>query len=287
MTGILTVTEVEAYERDGYLFPIKIFEEEEMAAYYARIESFTEAHPDEGAQPFRNKCHLLFPWLHDLIQHPKILDRVESVLGPNILCWSSGFFTKQAHDPAFVTWHQDSTYWGLQPMDIATAWLAFNPSTTESGCMAAIPGTHKAGQLAHADTFAEGNLLSRGQHVADDIDDSTAVNIVLRPGEMSLHHVRIVHGSGPNRSDLPRFGFTVRYIGTHVRQLGGRTTATLIRGQDDYGHFDPEPRPKADFDDEARAFHAESLARTKPILMAGAEQVEGARGVGELAQEAR
>ncbi len=204
-----------------------------------------------------------------------MLDPVEDILGPDILCWASGFFWKQARDPAFISWHQDSTYWGLSHADIVTAWIAFTPSTVESGCMQVVPGTHEREQVAHKDTFAENNLLSRGQEIAVEVDQKDVVNVVLEPGEMSLHHVRLFHGSEPNRADHPRIGFAVRYIPTYIRQTAGvRDSATLVRGKDTFGNFDPEPRPETDFDPRCVAFHKAMLDNAEKILYAGAEKVK-------------
>jgi ectoine hydroxylase-related dioxygenase (phytanoyl-CoA dioxygenase family) len=194
---------------------------------------------------------------------------VEDVLGPNLLCWSSSFFIKEARDPAFVSWHQDSTYWGLSEPDVATAWVAFSESSVESGAMRMIPGTHRE-QVAHRDTFAPDNLLSRGQEIMVEVDEVSAVDVVLRPGEMSLHHVRMFHGSPPNRSADRRIGYAIRYIPTHVRQLSDvRDTATLVRGVDAYHHFDPEAPPERDLAPAARAQHAAIMARQGEILYRG------------------
>ena len=143
---------------------------------------------------------MLTPWLNEMVRNPAVLDAVESLIGPDIICWNGGFFTKNAGDGAFISWHQDSTYWGLSHPDVVTAWIAFTPSTVEAGCMQVIPGTQTADQVAHKDTFAAGNLLSRGQEIAVEVDRSKAVDVLLRPGEMSLHHVRIFHGSEADRS---------------------------------------------------------------------------------------
>ncbi len=272
MSNRLSDDTVAAFHRDGYLAPIRVMPEAEMAQYWQRVENLKLAHGDAIGPYLRSNPHLVLPWLYDLISDPRILDCVASVLGPNLICWSSSFFAKEAHDPAYVTWHQDSTYWGLEPHEILTAWIAFTPSTRANGCMRVVPGSHKAGQVSHIDTFAEGNLLSRGQEIAVDVDDASAVDIELAPGEMSLHHVRLVHGSEPNSTAAPRYGFTIRFIPTHVRQIGARTTALLARGVDDYGHFDPEPRPQADLDPDALAFHARSAEARNQVLYSGAEQ---------------
>jgi non-haem Fe2+, alpha-ketoglutarate-dependent halogenase len=141
--------------------------------------------------------------------------------------------------------------------------------------MQVVPGTHHREQVAHKDTFAENNLLSRGQEIAVEVDPEDVVDVVLQPGEMSLHHVRLFHGSEPNRSALPRIGFAVRYIPTYIRQTAGaRDSATLVRGEDTFGHFDLEPRPAVDFDPACVAFHRAMLENAEKILYAGAEKVK-------------
>src|SRR5262249_10351763 len=156
-----------------------------------RLESFEarQKAPLQGA--LRHKTHVLFAWLNDLIRLPSILDAVEDILGPDLLCWSSSFFIKEAHDPAYVSWHQDSTYWGLSAPDVMTAWVAFTPSNRANGCMRVVPGTHLRDQVPHRDTFAEKNILTRGQEIAVHVDEDRAVDIILEPGEISLHHVRL------------------------------------------------------------------------------------------------
>ena len=266
---------VEAYKRDGILFPLRVMDEATAAGMRAKVEALAAAEGGKLSRATNQKPHLLLPWLADLVRHPAVLDPVEDILGPNILCWASGFFWKQPRDPAFISWHQDSTYWGLSHADIVTAWIALSPSTPESGCMQVVPGTHHREQVAHKDTFAENNLLSRGQEIAVDVDPEDVVDVVLQPGEMSLHHVRLFHGSEPNRSAEPRIGFAVRYIPTYIRQTAGaRDSATLVRGEDTFGHFDLEPRPAVDFDPACVAFHRAMLENAEKILYAGAEQVK-------------
>lgn len=196
------------------------------------------------------------------------------MLGPNILCWGTSFFIKEPHNKSFVSWHQDSTYWGLDPADIVTAWVALSESSVENGAMRVIPDTHTMDQVAHRDTFAADNLLSRGQEIAVDVDEKEAVALPLEPGEMSLHHVRLIHGSEPNPSDRRRIGFAIRYLPTHVRQTVAKTdSATLVRGVDTYNHFLPERRPDADFSDAARAFHAEITGAVDKVLLRGTDRV--------------
>jgi non-haem Fe2+, alpha-ketoglutarate-dependent halogenase len=269
MTKVLSAEALARYHRDGFSFPIPVLTSAEAVALRRRVEAVEAAHGGRLAGELRQKPHLLLTWLADLVRHPRILDAVEDVLGPNLLVWSTSFFTKEARDPAFVSWHQDATYWGLSEPDVLTAWVAFTDATVENGAMRMVPGSHGE-QLTHRDTFAPHNLLSRGQEIAVEVDDARGVDVVLRAGEMSLHHVRMVHGSPANRSDDRRIGFAIRYIPTYVRQVaGGEDGAMLVRGVDDYHHFVPERAPASDLSPEARAHHAESVARSGRILYRG------------------
>ena len=263
----LSTAAVEHYRTHGFQAPIRAIPADEAGTLRRRLEAHEARHGLLKGQ-MRHKSHLLFTWLDELIRHPGILDAVEDILGPNLLVWGSSFFTKEARDPGFVSWHQDSTYWGLDPADIVTAWVALSPSTAENGAMRVIPDSHKLDQIAHRDTFAEGNLLSRGQEIAVEVDEAKAHMLVLQPGEMSLHHVRLIHGSDPNPSDQRRIGFAIRYLPTYVRQVvGSHDSATLVRGTDEFHHFEPEQRPDADFSEAARAFHAKITGDHQQILM--------------------
>jgi non-heme Fe2+,alpha-ketoglutarate-dependent halogenase len=269
MPKLLTEAQIAQYEADGYLAPIRVMEEGEALALRHKLEAVEAEMGGPLRGDLRHKTHLLFPFLADLVRHPKILDAIEDVLGADILCWSSNFFIKEAADPAFVSWHQDSTYWGLSSPDVATAWVALTPSNEANGAMAVMPGSHKLDQMPHRDTFHRHNLLTRGQEIAVEVDEAKAVPLNLRPGEMSLHHVRLVHGSAPNPSFDRRIGFAIRYIPAHLRQLEGEDSATLVRGEDRFHHFEHEPRPKIDMDPELLALHRLIAVRNARILYRG------------------
>ncbi len=272
MTKVLSGAEVAAYERDGYHFPVRVMSAEDAQRYRAALET----HEAKAGQPlqgnWRHKSHLLFTWVDELVHHPRILDAVEDVIGPDILCWTTNFFIKEANSPGFVSWHQDSTYWGLDPDDVITAWVALTEVTPENGYMQVIPRSHTVDQLPHVDTFHKDNLLSRGQEIAVEVDKSKAVGLALQPGEMSLHHIKLVHGSDANRSGDRRIGLAIRYIPTYVRQTKVRDAAVLVRGTDKYRHFDYEQRPRADLDEAALATHADSVGRQIKALYEGTEK---------------
>jgi ectoine hydroxylase-related dioxygenase (phytanoyl-CoA dioxygenase family) len=272
MTKLLSQAAVDAYRRDGYYSPVRVMSAADAQGYRAALE----AHEAKLGQPLqsnmRHKTHLLFTWADALVHHPKVLDAVEDAIGPDILCWTTTFFIKEANSPGFVSWHQDSTYWGLDPDEVITAWVAFTEVDEANGYMQVIPGSHKIDQLPHVDTFHKDNLLSRGQEIAVDVDVSKAVGLAMHAGEMSLHHIKLVHGSAANRTDDRRIGLAIRYIPTYVRQTKVRDSAMLVRGVDKYHHFDDEPRPVADLDEAALAAHADSVSRQVKALYQGTEK---------------
>lgn len=269
---MLSDAAVEQYRRDGYYFPIDVLSKAEVGQYRAQLEAYEARNGGPLTGELRHKPHLLFTWLNDLVRHPRILDAVEDVLGPNLLCWSTSFFIKEINDAGYVSWHQDATYWGLSSPDVCTVWIALTPANRVSGCMKFVPGSHKE-QVAHTDTFHKDNLLTRGQEIAVEVDEDKAVLAELEPGQASLHHVLLVHGSAPNRSGDRRIGFAIRYIPTHVWQIAGeRDSATLVRGVDEHRYFDHEEAPDADFSPQARALHAAVTQRQLKVLYRGTDR---------------
>jgi len=271
MPKILSQAQIDQFWRDGCVFPVRVMPEAEALEIRRRLETFESENggPLKGA--LRHKSHLLFTWLGDLVRNSRIVDAIEDLYGPDLLCWTTNFFIKEAHNPAFVSWHQDSTYWGLDKPDVVTAWVALTPSNKANGAMKFIPGSHTKDQIPHRDTFAKNNLLTRGQEVAVEVDESKAVDITLEPGEISLHHVRLVHGSPPNPSNDRRIGFAIRYVPTSVSQVAGKDSATLVRGVDTFHHFELEPRPVADMQPEFVALHQTITERNAQILYRGTQ----------------
>ncbi|MDO9405347.1 MAG: phytanoyl-CoA dioxygenase family protein [Polaromonas sp.] len=269
MSKILTPEQLAHFKAQGYVSPIRVM----SAAQAGAIRETLEDHERKSGGPLkgslRHKTHLLFKDLNELVRQEKIVDAIEDLYGENILCWTTNFFIKEANDPAFVSWHQDSTYWGLSQPDVVTAWVALTESNESNGAMQVVPGTHLMNQIPHKDTFSSNNLLTRGQEVAVTVDQSQAVSINLQPGEMSLHHVRIIHGSPPNHSVSRRIGFAIRYIPTYVRQIEGDDSATLVRGVDTFKTFEHEPKPQQDFDPAFVTMHREIAERSAKILYKG------------------
>ena len=271
MPKLLPAGAKEAFGRDGYWFPVRVMAAGEAAGYRARLEAYERAAGGPIASNMRHKVHLLFIWANELVRHSRILDAVEDLIGPDLLCWTTNFFIKEARDPAFVSWHQDSTYWGLEPHDIVTAWVALTDAPVESGAMNFLPGSHQRDQIPHRDTHHKDNLLTRGQEVAVDVDERQAIDVALKAGEVSLHHIRLVHGSKPNTTLNRRIGLAIRYIPTYVRQTKVADSAMLVRGVDHHGNFEPEPAPAADLDPAAVAAHQRVMEKQIATYYSGTD----------------
>lgn len=270
MTGILTERQVDRYERDGFLFPVDAMSAEEARAFRNRLEETERDYAARGhARPISHYLsgggsHAVCPVACDLCRHPGIVDAAESLLGPDMMAWGVSFFIKEPGDFRVVTWHQDLMYWGFgETSDQVTAWIALTPSTVENGCMRFVAGSHRRRFVPHRDTYAENNMLSRGQEIAVEVDEAEATDIVLEPGQISLHHGMLFHSSGPNPSADRRIGVAIRYVNPSARQVdGSKEHALLVRGVDraqNFIHFAP---PRHGFGPSEIALH-EEIMRSK------------------------
>ncbi|MCB1743469.1 MAG: phytanoyl-CoA dioxygenase family protein [Gammaproteobacteria bacterium] len=264
------------YERDGFVFPIPVLDVDAVRDYRERLEHLERRYADD---PTRLKCvrgygqHGL-RFIDEIVRQPRILEAVGAILGPDLLVFGCSMFIKEAHTPDYVSWHQDLTYWGLSDQAQVTAWLALSPATLESGCMQFVAGTHRSPIVEHKDSFARHNLLTRGQEIAVAVDEASAVDVVLAPGEVSLHHGHIFHASRPNRSDDRRIGVAIRYISPQMKQgEGGRSYARLVQGEDRYGHFRLNPAPTRDEPDASDFERMQAaMAANESVLYVDASQ---------------
>ena len=268
------------YTRDGFVFPHDVVSPHEAHALRADLEAGESALADqrEALGLLRSYPARLLPSFDRLIRHPRLIAAVSQILGPDLMVWSSGLFIKEANTPSYVTWHQDLTYWGLDDIQEVTAWVALSPTTTSSGCMRFVPGSQNRRLVRHIDSFADDNLLSRGQEVAVDVNDDDAVDIVLAPGQVSLHHGHLFHASGPNRTDDRRIGAAIRYVTPSMKQqTGDSSLVALVSGEDRYGHFTIVPSPQgrllaSDFD-----LCRQDAEIKQRVLYAGAASERGTR----------
>lgn len=240
-----------AYERDGVLPRIDVFTEEEIDAFRAQFDDLEAREGKEKCQIGLQARHMDEQFIWELSTDDRVLDVMQAVMGDDVLLLSTHFFCKYP-DPegkAFVAWHQDITYWGLEPPEAHTAWIAIDDSDVENGCMRVIPGSHTEGIAPHAKSAEAGNLLSINQEIPDEhVDDSKAIDLILDAGQMSVHDGQVFHASLPNRSNRRRCGLTVRFIPPHVRQAAlnsvkAKWAPIVVRGEDRYGNFPLTEKP--------------------------------------------
>ena len=273
MTKLLSEDAAKQYRRDGFYVPVSVLDPNEAAAIRGALESSVAEYGGHSKGPARS--HLLFRWLADLIRSPRLLDAVEDLIGPNIMCWGSQWWIKEPRSAHFVSWHQDSQYWGIDSDNLVSVWVALSPATVESGCIRCVPGSHLGPDMPHCDTWQDDNMLSRGQEIAVDVDEDEAVNIEVGAGEAALFAYRLAHASYPNRSDDRRIAIAIRYIPPDARQtLAAWDSATLVRGRDAYGCFEHEPMPAHDFDPVAVAFHRRTEENLHRIVHRGTGRTE-------------
>lgn len=245
MPRVLTKLQIEQYHDQGFICPIRVISEQEALSIKDELEQVEKEFPEEINSESRNNLHLSFAFLDALAHNKIIVDAIEDLIGPDISLWASVMFIKEPSSKQYVSWHQDATYMGLDSLDFPTPWIALSPSNIETGCMTMIAGSHKTKIQNHEDTFAENNILTRGQ-VIQDVDESKAVDLILQPGEMSIHHGAVIHGSQPNNSNQRRIGFSLQsYMPNNVKQIVGRNLWTHVRGQkrqDDDGMLLDRPR---------------------------------------------
>ncbi|WP_224816362.1 phytanoyl-CoA dioxygenase family protein [Hasllibacter sp. MH4015] len=272
----LDQAQIARYRADGVLHPVPVMDGAAALDLRQRVEAL-EAQHRHGAggrdltQYFRVNGQLVIPLLAEIARLPAILDKVETILGPDLLVWSVELFIKEPGDGTIVSWHQDLTYWGMGETDEeVTAWLALSDVSVDAGCMRFIPGSHVGGLVPHGDTFDAANLLSRGQEIGG-VDETMAIPGPLKPGEMSLHHGRCFHASAPNRSDDRRIGCAIRYVTPEVRLGLNRDYAMLVRGQDQAQGWINVAGPRGLFDVRDLALYEEVLAAQAATLAAGAE----------------
>src|SRR5262245_18325679 len=234
------------YARDGCFFPYDVVSESDAAGLLADLETAEAEVAGDRARLslLRSYPAQLLPSFAPLIRHPRLIEAVSRIIGPDLLLWSCGFFIKEAGSRSYVSWHQDLNYWGLDGEQEVTAWVSLTPATLENGCMRFVPGSHNKKVVPHVDSFAPDNLLTRGQEIAVKVDEASAVNVVLRAGQASFHHGHMFHASGPNRTGSRRVATAIRYIAPTMKQVSGeKLLVSLVSGKDKHGHFEAVPAP--------------------------------------------
>ena len=241
----LSSNQLHQYEDEGFVSPIDIFSKDKAKKIRDEIETIEQRMPGELDKSGRYNAHLISPLLDEVTHNSKILDAVQSLIGKDILVCGTTLFIKNPKEKGFVSYHQDAKYIGLEPLNWVTAWVAITDSNENNGCMRMWSASHKDSLKDHDQKFNKGNLLTRGQTV-NDVPKKETKALILSAGQMSLHHPKTVHGSGINKSNDRRIGFVIQsYIGSNVKQVIGKNSVQLARGEDKFNFHKKIGRPKS------------------------------------------
>ena len=236
------------YEEAGYFSPIPLVDREKADSYLELLETIEQK---TGSLHYRSKIHTVLGMAYKLATNKELLDSIEILLGPNILLYNATFVIKEPYSDAYVSWHQDLTYWGFNDNKQVAAWIALSDATEENGCMHMIPGSHKGGQVSHKVTIDSNNVLHHGQ-IIQDVSEGESICVPLKAGEASLHHGWIIHTSYPNKTGNRRIGLNVNYIATDMYQTQiNEDSAMLVRGVDKFKHFKIDIPASSFFDKNA------------------------------------
>lgn len=274
MPKILSPEQVQCFKDKGYVYPVRVMSADRAAGYRARLEAFerSQGAPIKGDQ--RTKSYLLFSWANEIMRDPTVLDAVEDLYGPDLLVYTSATWIKEPNTGSFVSWHQDATYFGLEPLDNVTVWLALSRADSQAGCMRVLPGSHKLGQLPIRMEPVKDNLLSSGQTVVHRFNEADTIEMPLEPGEMSMHHTCTIHGSPGNRGTDRRIGVSMHFMPAYVRPIQRLIdekrfcSVTLVRGRSHHDLFPLEAAPIHDADENARAAHAAGVKSYREMMLA-------------------
>jgi len=244
------------YDTNGFYFPINVLDKKKASIIADRLNKISQNPLKKIKHPWNLQAHLLANWIFDLCISPILLDAVEKVIGPNILIQSADIFIKKAKGKKHINWHQDANYWGLDPYELVTGWIALTDVNINNGCMNYLPKSHLQNKIEHTETFDKNSDLTRGQEININIERKDIIPVIIKKGQAALHHCLLAHSSGPNKTDLPRIGIAVRYLPTYVKQTKGPPISMILaRGIDKYKNFKMDKIPEGDFDSKSIAEH--------------------------------
>ncbi|MCC3776568.1 phytanoyl-CoA dioxygenase family protein [Streptomyces sp. UNOB3_S3] len=268
----LSPEQIGFFHRQGYLMPVDVLTPSQAAEAVTAYRTYRTVTDRAGGLLKRRwnypKIHLVARWADGLVHHPGLLDLASSLIGPDLLVWSTNLFVREGHSGSRLAWHQDAPYFGWEGAEgnAVRVWLALTRTSRDNGTMLYCRRSHKAGLLRH--DFADRTLagLMRGEQADYDVHEDDVVAVEIEAGQASLHQPTTVHSSGPSTVAEERICFAVDYLAPSVRPVHGPDSALLVRGEDRYRHFLPERRPEADFAPDAlRAFREAVLMRDQRL----------------------
>lgn len=268
----LTPEQVARWRHDGFLSPFPLLNAAELQDCRDGLERFEKwlgapVNSTEDLQ-YRTMPYLILPWAAKLAHDPRILDVVQDLLGPDLLIYTSTFFIKEPHSPTIAAWHQDSTYYGLEPKEEITVWVALSDANEAAGCMESLSFKGKPRQLSHVSRVVKNSVNRAAQVITEPLDEGDPVAMPLKAGEFSMHHGLCAHRSGPNTANHRRIGLGLNYIPTSVRPVGSiKPAAMLVRGVDRYGHFELVEPARVELDAQGIATHARAVGLYRDLYI--------------------
>ena len=253
------------YQDNGYSMPFDVISKDIAKDAANRLKKIHINPFKQIKHPWNLQSHLLANWIYSIATNSNILDCIEAIIGPNILIQSADIFIKPPMSIKHINWHQDANYWGLHPYELLTGWIALTDVFLDNGCMKYLPKSHLNNKINHVETFDKNSDLTRGQEISLKIEKNKEIPVILKPGQMSIHHCLLAHSSGPNLTDDYRIGMAVRYLPTHVKQTEGpKISMILARGEDKYNNFKRDDIPQGDFDSKCILAHDLAMRPHKP-----------------------
>ena len=238
------------YQNNGFYFPIKAIPKNKAINLCKELETIVTKNKIHKTIIYRNANYLV-PSIYKITKSKNILNCISKLIGNNIYVLEAVIFAKEPKTNDFISWHQDLTYWGFDSDQVVTAWVSLTESNKDNGCMHFISGSHKDGIVAHKKTYKKNNMLSRGQVIKENIDESKSVIVKLNQGEMSLHNGKLFHSSGKNQSNIRRIGLAIRYISSDMKHESGyRIYSHHVSGEKNTDHFISTQPPKITFSTE-------------------------------------
>ncbi len=269
----LSPEQIKQYKEEGYIAPINVFSTDEASEIRKEIELIEKNWPGALDGLGRNYIHLISPVFDKIPHNSKILDAVESIIGKDILVCGTTLFIKNPDQKGFVSFHQDAKYIGLEPYNWVTGWLAVTDTNEENGCMRMWKGSHKEDLKFHNQKFNENNLLTRGQTV-ENVPINVTTPVILKAGQLSLHHPKIIHGSGLNKSKDRRIGFAIQsYIGSNVKQVLGKMYVQQARGEDNFKHHQHVQRSTKLMENEGIKIRKKANEELTKIFYSGSKKI--------------
>ncbi|MFI6763098.1 phytanoyl-CoA dioxygenase family protein [Micromonospora sp. NPDC050417] len=268
----LSPEQVDHFRQQGYLLPVNVLTPAEVDETIAAYRTYRTVTDRAGGLLKRRwnypKIHLVARWADTLVHHPRLLAIATSLVGPDLLVWSTNLFVRAGHSNSRLAWHQDAPYFGWEGADgnVVRIWLALTRTSRRNGTMLYCRRSHEAGLVRH--DFVNRTLagLMQGEQADYDVRDEDVVAVEIEAGQASLHQPTTVHSSGPSSTDEERICFAVDYLAPSIRPLHGPDSALLVQGEDRYRHFLPERRPTTDFSPDAlRDFRTAVLMRDERL----------------------